>query len=178
MSRISIAILLALILLAGLSFIVNSYAGIPSPIPMLGEEAANVRFNVCGTWIHYDIPGVGDSISIDRVSHSVVGWGRYLAIFPSGDSLNLIDTSKAKLHYEIWDSSGNKVVDRDIEFDLSSGWEVTFTVRGLKPNTYTLKISISQYSEFSVGIPFTPSWSEWVERASYEYTFTIYPPSS
>jgi len=162
----------AIIGLLGLSiiFISNAYAGVPSPVPGLGEKAANVKFTVYGTWTHYSIPGVGDSISIDKVTHSVIGWSTYLAIFPYGDSLNVIDTSKAKLHYEVWDSSNNKVVDGDIQFDLTSAWEVSFIVRGLKPNTYTLKLHVFQYAD-------QWPWTGWYERASYEYSFTINPPS-
>lgn len=158
------------LLILSLIFVSNAYAGIPSPVPGIGEKAATVKFTVYGTWVHSSIPGIADSVSIDKATHTIIGWSSYLAILPSGESLNVIDTQKAKLHYEIWDSSNNKVVDGDISFTLTSTWELSFAVRGLKPNTYTLKIFVYQYAE---GWP----WTGWYERANYEYSFTINPPS-
>ena len=147
----------------------NANAGVPS-VPGVGVKAANVKFTVSGTWIHRSIPGVADTVKVDGATHTVIGWGYYLIILPNGDSLNVIDTSKGKLHYEVWDSSSNKVVEGDLDFTLTSAWQESFIVRGLKPNTYTLKVFVYQYAD---GWP----WTGWYERASYEYSFTINPPS-
>ena len=91
-----LAILVIALLGLSLIFISNAYAGIPSPVPGLGEEAATVKFTIYGTWVHSSIPGVADTISIDKATHTVIGWSSYLAILPSGESLNVIDTQKAK----------------------------------------------------------------------------------
>lgn len=148
----------------------QAYAGIPAP-PGLGEPAANVKFIVSGTWVHVSIPAVPDTITIKNVQHQIIGWGYYLTVLPTGDSLNIIDTSKAKIVYEVWDSSNNRVVTGNLEFDLTSAWQVEFIVRGLKPNTYTLRIFVFQYAD---GWP----WTGWYERTSYEYSFTIQPPQN
>ena len=121
------------------------YGGVPVP-GGLGEEVAKVRIYVSGVWVHYGFPGIPDTVSIQSIDYVVEDWYNVLSFLCTSmyPVHGLGDKDDAKIVYEIYDDSSNKVKEGEVYFKLYHGWKTSFTISGLKPGTYNMKVAVYQ----------------------------------
>ena len=146
------------------ALVYSEFGGIPAPF---GRRVAEVKIVVKGSWIHYGVPGFSDMVTIEDVDYYVVRWYNVLSLFSTYPTMGMGDTDDAKICYEIYDTSNNKVRSGEVYFKLQSGWMVTFNVKGLEPGVYNVRLTVYQkWTLFGLQ-------SSWSSRCSKTVTITV-----
>jgi hypothetical protein len=169
-----IVLILAITALAGLVIIMPAITGgsgieIPA-IGGTGKAVCDLAVTVNGIWQHNPIPYWTDTVAIDRIDYGTTNWRRVL--FSSAGTLSLADTGDGKVVWELYDDAGNKVKWGEVRFELSAGWSVKFTVKGITPGSYQLKVEVQQYWDNMLG------GKGWDARDSKTISVVVNQPSN
>lgn len=142
-----IVLIVAATVLLGLIIIMPAITGgLGVEIPAIGgggRAVCDLSVTVSGIWQHYSIPYWTDSVTIDKIDYAVKNWRRVL--FSSAGTLSTADTGDGKIAWELYDDAGNKIRWGGQRFELTSGWSISFTIKGIEPGTYQLKVTVLQW---------------------------------
>ena len=163
--------IIAIVLLG--AFFVTASGMLPAP-PGMGQQVADVVVYVSGTWQHYDIPFVPDTVTISQITYSVTDyhWVFYSVMKTQGlTTLSTADTAQAKIVYQL-QANGETQAQGTVYFNLASNWQTQFTIQNVPPGTYQLTVTVYEY--WNNGL----LGSGWAVRASSSTSVVVNPQSS